>query len=85
MLNFSLWFCVMGVCAITKVLTITVNGEVREIGSGATILGLLALLRVSEGGIAVEVNREIVSRSRHSAHVLNDGDTVEILTFVGGG
>jgi len=66
-------------------MVITVNGEIQEMPLGATVSDLLAYLQVPQGGIAVEVNREIVARSRHAECVLSDGDKVEILTFVGGG
>ena len=52
---------------------------------GATVSDLLACLQTPQGAIAIEVNREIITRSRHSECVLSDGDEVEILTFVGGG
>ncbi len=35
--------------------------------------------------VAVEVNREIVPRSRHDAHELSEGDRVEIVQAIGGG
>ena len=37
------------------------------------------------GRIAVEVNEDIVPRAEHEGFVLHDGDTVEIVTLVGGG
>lgn len=64
---------------------VTVNGETRDLADGTTIVQLLALLDVSQAGTAVEVNREIVSRSHHAERLLRDGDVVEIVTFVGGG
>jgi thiamine biosynthesis protein ThiS len=64
---------------------ITLNGESRELASGTTIAQLLAEMNIKSNAIAVEVNREIVSRERHEATPLNDGDTLEIVTFVGGG
>lgn len=66
-------------------MVITINGEIREMLAGATVSDLLTCLQVPQGTIAVEVNREIVTRSRHAECVLSDGDKVEILTFVGGG
>ena len=68
-----------------KAIVITVNGEIREMPVGATVSDLLACLQTPQGAIAIEVNREIITRSRHSECVLSDGDEVEILTFVGGG
>jgi sulfur carrier protein len=35
--------------------------------------------------VAVEINLDIVSRARHATHVINDGDRIEIVQFVGGG
>ncbi len=64
---------------------ITVNGEDREVPPGTTVTGLLGILVIEKGRIAVEVNREIVTKSLHETHVLTEGDRVEIVTMVGGG
>jgi sulfur carrier protein len=64
---------------------IVVNGEAREVAPGATVAVLLGELGLSSGPVAVEVNREIVPRSRHGDHPLAEGDRVEIVTMVGGG
>ena len=65
--------------------TITVNGVERFVPAGTTVVGLLELLEIRADRIAVEVNREIVTRSLHATHVIGDGDRVEIVTMVGGG
>ena len=64
---------------------IAVNGEAREIPAGTTVTELLGILGITADRIAVEVNREIVTRSLHPTHVLVEGDRVEIVTMVGGG
>lgn len=64
---------------------IVVNGEEREVRSGATVADLLADLDLTGGPVAVELNREIVPRSRHAEQALAAGDRVEIVTMVGGG
>jgi sulfur carrier protein len=64
---------------------ITVNGEPREAPDGQTVAALLEALRVPRQATAVEVNRELVPRSRHGDYALADGDTIEIVTLVGGG
>ena len=64
---------------------ITVNGKARECREGMSIADLLVELGVKREGIAVEVNRQIVPRSKHEATPVREGDTIEILTFVGGG
>jgi sulfur carrier protein len=64
---------------------ITVNGEPREIDEGLTVLGLIQVLGLTEGPVAVERNREIVPRAEHGSTSLADKDVVEIVHFVGGG
>jgi thiazole synthase len=65
--------------------TITVNGESRPLPEPWTVAELLRRLGRDAGKVAVEVNREVVPRARHSAQELRDGDAVEIVTLVGGG
>ncbi len=66
-------------------LRVRVNGESRRVAAGTTVAGLLADLGAGAARCAVEVDGEIVPRSRHAARVLAEGETVEIVTFVGGG
>ncbi len=66
-------------------LTLTVNGEARRIPGPATVSSLLAHLALDPRMVVVEVNREIVRRARHDEVALHDGDTVELVHFVGGG
>lgn len=64
---------------------IMLNGEEREIVDDTTVLGLLNELDLKPQGIAVELNLEIVSKSKYNETVLKDGDKVEIVRMVGGG
>jgi sulfur carrier protein len=64
---------------------LTVNGEAREVPAGTTVAGLLALLGVRTGAVAVEINAQVVRRAQHPDRTLAAGDQVEIVTFVGGG
>lgn len=64
---------------------IQVNGEVRELPEGATVIGLLDTLGLSGQLVAVERNREIVPRAEHASTHLSDGDELEVVQFVGGG
>lgn len=66
-------------------MTITLNGEPRQARPGSTVAELLAGMEVTTRHVAVEVNLEIVPRSRHAEHQLADGDRVEVVTLVGGG
>jgi thiamine biosynthesis protein ThiS len=66
-------------------ITVRVNGESRSLPTGATIADLLRELALDKGRIAVEHNRRVVPRAEHAGAMLNHGDAVEIVTFVGGG
>ena len=66
-------------------MTVTVNGESREVPSGTTIRALVELLGLDDGPVAVERNLVIVPRAEHAIATLEGGDVVEIVHFVGGG
>ena len=66
-------------------ITIEVNGELREVRSGATLSGLLSDLGIREGHVAVELNLKIVGKEEYLSAKLSQGDKVEIISFVGGG
>ena len=67
------------------VMTISVNGDDREVPDGITVAGLLADLGLTERRVAVAVNRDVVTRSQHAAHALGEGDRVEVVHAVQGG
>ena len=64
---------------------ITVNGESRRLDSSLPVSQLLDRLELAGKRLAVELNGEIVPRSRHADTLLNDGDQLEIVVAVGGG
>jgi thiamine biosynthesis protein ThiS len=64
---------------------ITVNGEQRRIDAGTTVAALVASLGYGDRPVAVERNLEVVPRARHAACVIESGDRIEIVVFVGGG
>ena len=64
---------------------IRLNGEEREFDAPLSVLGLLQAAGYGERRVAVEVNREIVARSRHGQRALCEGDEVEIIQAIGGG
>ncbi len=65
-------------------MNIQLNGEPRTLPASATLHDLLEAEQLLQR-VAVEVNGEIVSRSRHREHVLAEGDIVEIVHALGGG
>lgn len=53
--------------------------------TGTTVANFLKQLELNAKHVAVEVNFEVVPREQHEDYVLNDGDKLEVVTFVGGG
>lgn len=66
-------------------MNLILNGEPRTLDPDTSLERLLELAGYGGRRVAVEVNREIVPRSRHAAHRLQDGDRVEIVHAIGGG
>ena len=64
---------------------IQVNGKTSDIQSGLALSGLLEQMQLNPQRVVVERNREIVRREKYSDTLLHEGDTLEILHFVGGG
>jgi sulfur carrier protein len=65
-----------------------INGEERDfvdVPATLTLLSLVEKLGMKPDRVAVELNRDIVPRERWSETVLNEGDRLEVVHFVGGG
>lgn len=64
---------------------VLVNGEPRRLPGPASASDLLQYLGLDPRTVVVELNRKIVRRPQLSETALSDGDTVELVHFVGGG
>ncbi|WP_421622000.1 sulfur carrier protein ThiS [Alkalilimnicola ehrlichii] len=64
---------------------IRVNGEDREVRTGITAAELLEEMQLGGRRLALEVNEDIVPRSRFEQHRLQPGDRVEVVQAIGGG
>ena len=62
-----------------------VNGETIILSEKTSLLELLQRNGYATDKIAVELNGEIIPRSRYSSVILTDADKLEIVSFVGGG
>lgn len=71
--------------ATTKHIEIVVNGQNRSVPPGNNLHDLLVWLDVDPARVAVELNRSIVQRQAWMQTPVNDGATLEIVQFVGGG
>jgi sulfur carrier protein len=67
--------------------SVTINGEERELPSGATVASVVdSLENVPEGrGVAVAVAGEVVPRAQWPSTELYEGATVEVVAAVQGG
>ena len=66
-------------------ITILVNGDSHTVSENDTLLVLLNTLHLPTHGVAVAVNRAIISASLYDQHLLQAGDQIEIIRAVGGG
>jgi len=66
-------------------LTIRLNGEAVDVAGPLTVSALLASLEIDPRRVAVEHNLVVVKRAQYDTTVVNEGDEVEIVNFVGGG
>ena len=64
---------------------IVVNGDKVHCEEKITLEKLVAELGYQKERIAVEVNGDIIVKSEYASCVLGPADTLEIVTFVGGG
>ena len=64
---------------------IVLNGDSVETPDGSTVGTLLLQLGISRERVAVELNADIVPKADYEKRLLSDGDTIEIVHFVGGG
>jgi thiamine biosynthesis protein ThiS len=64
---------------------VSVNGEAVQVPAGSSLGDLLRTLELDRARVAVEHNRRVVPRAEHAGLMLNHGDQLEIVTFVGGG
>lgn len=64
---------------------IMVNGEFHQFEAGTTLAEMLVALDLPLKKIAVERNLEVVPKSTYEDVVLEAGDKLEIIHFIGGG
>ena len=68
-----------------NVAKIQLNGISYVINDGTNLNELLNKLKIQKNKVAIEVNGEIVEKNKYLNLILNKGDKVEIVKFIGGG
>lgn len=73
--------------ATSDTVTITANGEAREVPQGTTVVELLEDMAIDpeQSGIAVAVDGAVVSKSDWSETTLEGGASIEIIAATQGG
>jgi sulfur carrier protein len=69
------------------VISVRVNGEPRELDSGATVAAVVDSLDVERArrGLAVAIDAEVIPRAQWERRELREGEHVEVLTAIQGG
>jgi thiazole synthase len=70
---------------VSGTIQITLNGVNTPVPAEHSVLDLVSSLGLNPQQVAVEVNREIVTRATWSERVLSPADEIEVVHFVGGG
>ncbi|HZK81216.1 MAG TPA: sulfur carrier protein ThiS [Humisphaera sp.] len=65
-------------------MNVKINGETRDLPIGQTVRDIVLLHNLTPEKVAVELNRRLLRGDKYDTP-LNDGDEIEIVTFVGGG
>lgn len=66
-------------------INVTVNGDRRSIAGDLSVRQLLEALGLQPQLVVVEHNREILDRTRYESTPVQEGDSLELVHFVGGG
>ncbi len=62
-----------------------VNGAAHDVPDGTSVSDLLSTLGLGDKPCAVEVNTTVIPKADHASCTLHGGDTIELVTLVGGG
>ena len=68
-----------------NVAKIQLNGSPYVINNETNLNQLLNKLRIQKNKVAIEINGVIVEKNKYPKVILNKGDKVEIVHFIGGG
>lgn len=62
-----------------------INGKEFNLHSGISIENMLLELNLDKKKVVVEVNENIISKEEFENFKLNNNDSIEVVSFVGGG
>lgn len=62
-----------------------INGKEYSFRDGITIADVLSELKLDHKKVVVEVNFEIINNENYGSFIVKENDSLEVLSFVGGG
>ena len=62
-----------------------VNGAVAKLPQASTITDVLSLYKLNPERVVAEVNGNVLTKEEYSKTMVNEGDKIELISFVGGG
>lgn len=69
----------------TTTVRVRLNGKDRDVEAGHSVRSLLESLELNPLLVVVELNKEILARDSYGHREVREGDTLELVHFVGGG
>ena len=66
-------------------ITIYINGKKKLVNFDCSLLDILEEFNIKSSFIAIEVNKEVVPKSKYSTKKILKDDNIEILQMIGGG
>ena len=66
-------------------LKINLNKKEKQLPENSSLSDLISRLKLNSNGIVIEVNLNIIKQKDWKNFILKEGDSVEIITFMGGG
>ena len=70
---------------MSEQIQVRLNGKDRQVAAGHTVRSLVESLELHPSLVVVELNREILNRDSYGDVGVQEGDTIELVHFVGGG
>jgi len=68
-----------------NIVNIVLNGETYKTDGPLTIGRLLVHLDIDRRRVAVEQNMTVIKKPNYDSTIVNNGDAIEVVNFIGGG
>ena len=68
-----------------KKIKIQINGKILLVNDNSNIQELVNKLKIPVKKVAIELNQEIIDKSKLKKYILKKKDRIEIVHFIGGG